>query len=114
MWLFETGRRDKEETPEERSDEQTPKRRKARGGVDLVKRREVLSKRGRMSVGELIRHRVRYFSDGAVIGSREFVEAVFEANRERFGPKRQTGARRIGESAEPFFSLRQLRRRPVG
>jgi len=114
MWLFDTGKREKEETPDETSEEQAPTRKKARGGVDPVKRAEVLSRRGRMGLGELLRHRVRYFSDGAVIGSREFVEAVFEANRDRFGPRRQTGARRIGESAEPFFSLRQLRRKPVG
>jgi hypothetical protein len=89
------------------------KLRKRRSGVDVLKRGEVLKSRGRMSLGELVRHRVRYFSDGAVIGSREFVETVFAEEREHFGEKRQTGARRIVESATELFSLRQLRVRAV-
>jgi len=34
-----------------------------------------------------------YFTDGAVIGSRGFVEEVFQKSRDRFGPKRKDGAR---------------------
>ena len=64
-------------------------------------------------MGELVRHRVRYFCDGAVLGSREFVEEVFACERERFGEKRQSGARRIVESEAALFSLRQLRVRAV-
>ena len=47
-----------------------------------------------MSRGELLRCRVRYFSDGVVLGSREFVESVFTVHRDQFGVKRKTGARR--------------------
>ena len=38
---------------------------------------------------EMLRTRGRYFTDGAVIGSRGFVEEVFQNSRERFGPKRE-------------------------
>jgi len=44
--------------------------------------------------------RVRYFTAGAVIGSRETVEHCFEAARDRFGPKRKTGARRMRGAAK--------------
>ncbi|MDP3851286.1 MAG: transposase, partial [Luteolibacter sp.] len=37
--------------------------------------------------------RVRYFTDGAVIGSKEFVNEAFAGARERFGAKRKNGAR---------------------
>jgi hypothetical protein len=45
-------------------------------------------------VAQAKRLRWRYFNDGAVIGSREFVDSVFDACRDRFGPKRNWDARR--------------------
>jgi hypothetical protein len=48
-----------------------------------------------VELGKMLRCRVRYFSDGAVIGSREFVDGVFRACRERFGGKRKSGARKM-------------------
>jgi len=47
-----------------------------------------------LGMAQLLRCRVRCFADGAVIGSRGFVEKVFEKSRERFGPKRKDGARK--------------------
>jgi putative transposase len=56
---------------------------------------------------------VRYFADGAVIGSRAFVNEAFEGARERFGPKRKDGARRLRGSGKPaagvLWSMRDLR-----
>ena len=82
----------------------------------MEKRREVLRAQGRMSRAELIRLRVRYFSDGVVIGSRGFVEGVFESARDRFSPKRKSGARAIRALAEEeaLYSLRDLRRDALG
>jgi hypothetical protein len=37
--------------------------------------------------------RLGSFTDGAVIGGRAFVNEMFAAARERFGPKRRNGAR---------------------
>lgn len=37
--------------------------------------------------------RVRDFTDGALIGSKDLVNKAFAAARERFGPMRQDGAR---------------------
>ena len=69
-----------------------------------------------MPTSVMLRHRVRYFVDGVVIGSRGFVEEVFVRCRERFGPKRQTGARKLrGAGAEAsgglLWSLRDLRKK---
>ena len=76
--------------------------------------RAVLKSGGRLGLSELLRCRVRYFSDGVVLGSKAFVEQVFQANRGQFGGKRATGARplRHGEWGE-LCSMRDLRLTPV-
>ena len=66
-----------------------------------------------LSMSAMLLHRVRYFSDGAVIGSREFVNAAFASARARFGARRKDGARvlRGGASAAKgvLWSARDLR-----
>jgi hypothetical protein len=86
----------------------------ARPGVKGEKTKEVLKVGGKLTLGELVRLRVRYFSDGLVVGSREFVEGVFRENRDKFGPKRKDGARRMGEVETTLYSMRKLRRKPIG
>ena len=83
-------------------------------GVSVESARAVLAERGKLSAAELVRLRVRYFSDGAILGSKAFVEGIFESQREQFSPKRKRGARRIQEMTTPMYSLRQLRQIPVG
>jgi hypothetical protein len=60
-------------------------------------------------------YRVWLYGQGAVLGSKAFVNGVFAANRERFGAKRKDGARRLRylEDAS-LFALRDLRIKPVG
>ena len=48
-----------------------------------------------LRIAGMLRCRVRYFTDGAVIGSKAFVNAAFAATRERFTEKSQDGARRL-------------------
>ncbi len=66
-----------------------------------------------LGMAKMLRCRVRYFTDGAVIGSREFVNDAFRNSRERFGPKRKDGARLLrgtGSAAKgTLWSLRDLR-----
>jgi hypothetical protein len=63
----------------------------------------------------MLRFRVRYFTDGAVIGSRGFVDEVFGLCRNRFGPKRTSGARKLrgdavkGAAAGVLWSARDLK-----
>ena len=82
-------------------------------GVTAEEVRQVLKEKGKLSSAEMVRLRVRYFSDGLVLGSKEFVESVFSENREKFGPKRRDGARKVSESESPLYSLRRLRLRAV-
>jgi hypothetical protein len=44
---------------------------------------------------KILRMRVRYFTDGAVIGSKAFVNEAFEGAWERFSERRNDGARRM-------------------
>jgi hypothetical protein len=54
--------------------------------------------------------RIRYFTDGAVIGSKEFVNEAFAGARDRFGTKRKDGARKLkGGSAAASGTLWSLR-----
>ena len=84
-----------------------------RRGVMADEARQVLKEKGKLSTAEMVRLRVRYFSDGLVLGSKEFVENVFSENREKFGPKRKDGARRVSESESPLYALRRLRVKPM-
>jgi hypothetical protein len=64
--------------------------------LNAEKRRLLEAEEKRMSelpFGRMLRCRVRYFTDGAILGSREFVNAAFESARERFGKRRKDGAR---------------------
>jgi hypothetical protein len=85
-----------------------------RRGVTADRARVVLAEKGKLSTAELIRLRVRYFSDGVALGSREFVESVFAQHRDFFSPKRKDGARPVAESNGGFFTLRRLRSRAIG
>ena len=75
----------------------------------------VLAKKGKLTWNEMLRCRVRYFSDGAVLGSKGFVNTIFKAEQHRFGPKRVTGARPLrGVEAAKLCALRDLRVQPIG
>jgi len=64
-----------------------------RQGISQRKVRQVVEKGGRLSPAELMQCRVRYLSDGEVLGTRSFVEEIFEKHRDQFGLKRKSGAR---------------------
>ncbi|MCF7730754.1 MAG: transposase [Akkermansiaceae bacterium] len=74
---------------------------------------EELERSRDVALAKVVRYRVRYFSDGAVLGSRDFVNGVFEACRWRFGPRRKNGARPMGGAASGakgvLWSARDLR-----
>ena len=66
-----------------------------------------------LGMAAMLRCRVRYFTDGAVIGSKEFVNEAFAGARERFTAKRKDGARAMrgsGSAAKgTLWSVRDLR-----
>jgi putative transposase len=53
-----------------------------------------------LGMAKMLRTRVRYFTDGAVIGSKAFVNEAFAAARGRFTERRQDGARRMRGSGK--------------
>ena len=65
-----------------------------------------------MRLSDMLRRRVRYFTDGAVIGSRAFVNEAFASARERFSAKRKDGARAMKGTAKEakgvLWSIRDL------
>jgi hypothetical protein len=80
-------------------------------GFTRAEAEEVKAQRGELPAVDQLRRRVRYFSDGLVIGSKPFVEEVFAASRERFGSKRRSGARPIRHGGDwgELKSMRDLR-----
>jgi hypothetical protein len=75
---------------------------------------QVVPATGHVALRQLLRWKLRYFTDGAVIGSRAFVDGLFAQCRERFGAKRKSGARKMrGQAAGAaglLWSVRDLRK----
>ena len=63
--------------------------------LDRAKVTRILASGGKVSLPELLRCRVRYFSDGAILGSADFVQNHFERLRHQLGPNRKSGPRRM-------------------
>ena len=85
-----------------------------RKGISKIEADQDARQDGEIPFGKMLRCRVRYFTDGAVIGSRAFVKEAFVKSRERFGPKRKSGARKLkgeaGTVAGLLWSVRDLRK----
>jgi REP element-mobilizing transposase RayT len=78
--------------------------------------RKVLAEGGQLSKVELLRCRVRYFTDGVIVGSQAFVDAVFREQRAKFSAKRKTAARAMegGAAWGELRVFRDLKRAPIG
>ena len=88
------------------------KMRISKDGAEAVESGDNETALAEMGMAKMLRHRVRYFTDGAVIGSREFVNEAFDSSRERFSEKRRDGARRMrgnASTAKDLWSMRALR-----
>ena len=83
-------------------------------GFSRAQVEEVLRTGGKLPLYVILRCRIRYFSDGLALGSREFTEHVFGKYRDQFGSRRKTGARpmKYGNWGN-LFTLRDLRMDPV-
>ena len=74
-----------------------------------------MPKRGELSLGQVLRLRVRHMSDRVVLGTKAFVNEVFTQHREKFGKKRKNGAQPIRAlAAFGLTALRNLRVRALG
>jgi len=85
-----------------------------RGGIEAERVAAVLATGGRLSPREVLRCRVRYFSDGMILGSRVFVDEMFRRHRGNFGVQRRTGARTMRAAQwKGLFAARRLQLTPI-
>ena len=71
---------------------------------------KTLKQNGVLPKSDLLRLRVRYFSDGLVLGSELFVEKIFHQYRSHFGEKRKSGPRQLkGLAGSSLHVIRDLR-----
>jgi REP element-mobilizing transposase RayT len=88
---------------------------KDRGCIDVEQLERVLEAGGRLSLSEVLRLRVRYFTAGSAIGSDAFLETVGEQWNRRHGMirKRDAYPMRSGEWGT-LRTFRNLQVRPLG
>ncbi|PQJ28897.1 transposase [Rubritalea profundi] len=87
---------------------------KRRNGFSASEIDKTLKTGGKLSAAQMLHCKVRYFTDGVVLGSREFVDRFFyrmkEARPEQH-TKRTTGARKLQQVSDSrMYSLRDLRK----
>ena len=70
---------------------------------------KVFEEKGMLKSWVIAGHRLRWLTDGAVIGSKAYVQEFRTAMREKLGLKRPVGAYEAGEGSE-ICMLRSLRR----
>ena len=100
---------------DERREALGPDGRSVRGSLRAADVARVLAAKGKLPLSQYLQCRVRYFNDGAVLGSREFVEDLFRRFRHRFGPSRTSGARPMrGLADNSLFTWRDFRLRVFG
>lgn len=92
----------------------TPDGHPLRAGIPREAVLETLRQKGRVSVQEYLRCRVRYFNDGVALGSRTFVDGIFQRFRDTFSPARKSGARRMRGLEGDLFTARDLHLRVFG
>ena len=84
------------------------------GGISAEQVEQVIRERGEFSLRQVLRCRVRYFSDGVAIGDKAFIDKIFRSNRGNFGPKRKDGARPLRFADwNGLCSMRDLRLAPI-
>ena len=69
--------------------------RKGQMAMDRETVKKVVEQDGELPVAQVLRLRIRYFTDGMVLSSKDYVNQIFEANRGLFGKKRKTRARQM-------------------
>src|SRR5271170_1738613 len=84
--------------------------------IDLAKAQEVVEQeKGELSLWESLRCKIRYFSDGVILGSHSFAETHYQRLKEKFGYKRKRGPTALNILGLGALSVfRKLRVRTFG
>jgi hypothetical protein len=88
-----------------------------RPAFDLATTQTVVDQQnGELSLPERLRCRIRYFTDGVILGSHAFVESHFHKLKHKLGCRRRRPATRLTVlgAADPFWVFRNLRVRTIG
>jgi REP element-mobilizing transposase RayT len=64
-----------------------------RKGTDRQTVERVLKQRGNPTLSELLRCRISYMTRGGALGTKAFIETLFQTQRWRFSPEREEGAK---------------------
>ena len=85
--------------------------RKSQMAMDRETVRKVVEADGELPTAQVLRLRIRYFTDGMVLGSKAYVNQIYQTNRALFGKKRKTGARPMqGFKGSGLAVIRDLRK----
>ncbi|MFT5854910.1 MAG: putative transposase [Verrucomicrobiales bacterium] len=85
-----------------------------RAGLSRAAIEKVWTAGGSLSLAQLLRCRVRYFSDGLAVGRESFIESIFAVLREVFTEERKTASRRMaGGGWDDFKAARALKVKPI-
>ena len=86
------------------------------GAIPVEELKKVLKTGGKLPLATVLRCRVRYFTDGAVLGSKAFVATHLAAYRLKTGRRQRTAPRPLPAVSDwgELATLRGLRRDPVG
>lgn len=92
------------------------RKRKSGGAIDAEVVKAVMAAQGRLPLHEVLRCRVRYFSDGAVLGGKAFVEHHLGNYRRSTGLRSRSAARPVPQITDwgDLTTLRGLRRNAFG
>ena len=76
---------------------------------------KVFEEGGELSVPELLRLRIRYFTAGVVLGTREYVDKIYAKHLKKHTPKRKKGARKMkGKYWGDLVTMRDLQKEVIG
>jgi REP element-mobilizing transposase RayT len=88
--------------------------RPTRPGFSAAEVEQVLEDGGKLPLAAAMLCRIRYMTDGVVLGSKQFVDEMFEKNRTFFSARRTTGARPMKWSEwGGLCTARDLRQRVI-
>ena len=86
------------------------------GAIPLDEFKKVVKQGGKLPLATILRCRVRYFTDGAVLGTKAFVESHLAAYRTKTGRRQRTAPRPLPAITDwgELATLRGLRKEAVG
>jgi putative transposase len=90
--------------------------REAAACIPMAEFRRVLDAGGKLPLSAVLRCRIRYFTDGAVLGSRAFVEEQLAIYRKKTGPRERTSPQTLPVVTDwgDLATLRRLRQPAIG